>query len=378
MGRDVSVARARRGHRSQRRRYEHSGRPGLGAGLEAGHRGRRASHGRRRAGGRRRDRRRPQSLRAAAGRARKLNVDDDRAVRATKAVAAHERHRAAHARQDPRRRLRGVRDQGRQARPDRARDHPPGRSGRHPARAAARDRREVPRAPHAGLRDRHPQPAHARRRMIASARMYSWSPSLAAAWHRLLGWVAAKAAVPMTVMDASDPTSLDELWARPDTFGGRIAYSTEHSHSGYNAPRFHLLRYRTPERATFYREVIGPFVRQRPCLDAVVEGRAEVAAIDGYGLDLLARHAPDVAARVRVVETTLPAPSPPLVASPGVDAATCERLTAALVHVHEAPEIRTTLEDLLLSRFVRVAPEDFQVFLGRQQAAEAAGYPKLA
>jgi hypothetical protein len=31
--------------------------------------------------------------------------------------------------------------------------------------------------------------------MIASARMDSWSPSLAAAWHRLLGWVGAAAVV---------------------------------------------------------------------------------------------------------------------------------------------------------------------------------------
>lgn len=268
--------------------------------------------------------------------------------------------------------------------------------------------------------------------MIASARMYSWSPSLAAAWHRLLEWVAARSGVSMKVLDQSDPTSLDELWQRPDlgcafmcgypwalridkphllaapvplparygdrpvyvtdfivkadgayrtladTFGGRIAFSTEHSHSGYNAPRYHLLRYRTPERPVLYREVIGPFVRQRPCLDAVVEGRADVAAIDGYGLELLAKHAPDVAGRVRVVETTIPAPSAPLVASPGIDAATRERLTAALVSAHEAPEIRPTLDDLLLSRFVRVAPADFQVFLDRQQAAEAAGYPKLA
>jgi ABC-type phosphate/phosphonate transport system substrate-binding protein len=269
--------------------------------------------------------------------------------------------------------------------------------------------------------------------MIASARMYSWSPSLAAAWHRLLDWVAARAGVPLTVMDAADPTPLDELWARPDlgcafmcgypwalvtaakprllaspvpappryggrpayvtdfivkadgphrtledTFGGRIAYSTEHSHSGYNAPRFHLLDHRTPERATFYREVIGPFVRQRPCLDAVVDGRAEVAAIDGYGFDLLARHAPEVTARVRVVDTTIPAPSPPLVASPGVDPAACERITAALVGAHQAPEIRPTLDDLLLARFVRIAPEDFAIFLDRQHAAEAAGYPKLA
>ena len=268
--------------------------------------------------------------------------------------------------------------------------------------------------------------------MIASARMYSWSPSLAEAWHRLLEWVAAKSGVAMTVTDQADPISLDELWQRPDlgcafmcgypwalsqdkprllaapvpsparygdrpvymtdfivradgpcrtladTFGGRIAFSTEHSHSGYNAPRYHLLRHRTPERPVLYHEVLGPFVRQRPCLDAVVEGRAEVAAIDGYGLELLQKHVPDVAARVRVVDTTIPAPSAPLVAAPGVDAATCERLTAVLVSAHESPEIRSTMDDLLLSRFVRTSPAEFQVFLDRQRAAEAAGYPKLA
>jgi ABC-type phosphate/phosphonate transport system substrate-binding protein len=268
--------------------------------------------------------------------------------------------------------------------------------------------------------------------MIASARMYAWSPSLSAAWQGLLEWVSARAGVSMKVMDPSDPTPLDELWQRPDlgcafmcgypwalaadkpkllaapvpsppryggrpvyftdfivsadgpcrtladTFGGRIAFSIEHSHSGYNAPRFHLLRYRTPGRPTLYREVLGPFVRQLPCLDAVVEGRAEVAAIDGYGLELLQKHAPAVAGRVRVVESTIAAPSAPLVASPGVDEATCERLIAALVGADAAPEIRPTLDALLLARFAPVVPADFQVFLDRQQAAEAAGYPKLA
>lgn len=268
--------------------------------------------------------------------------------------------------------------------------------------------------------------------MIASARMYSWSPSLAAAWHRLLVWVATRAGVPLTVMDQSDPTSLDELWQREDlgcafmcgypwalskdkphllaapvpsparyagrpvyftdfivradspyrtladTFGGRIAYSTEHSHSGYNAPRFHLLAYRTLARPTLYQEVLGPFVRQRPCLDAVVDGRADVAAVDGYGLELLGRHAPEVAGGVRVVESTIAAPSAPLVASRLIDAAPRERLTGALLSAHAAPEIRSTLDDLLLDRFVGVGPGAFTVFLDRQRAAEAAGYPKLA
>ncbi len=137
--------------------------------------------------------------------------------------------------------------------------------------------------------------------MIASARMYSWSPSAAAAWHRLLGWVAKTAEVELTLQDQSDPTPLDALWQREDmgcvfmcgypwalrrdrpvllaspvpsptryggravyvtdfivrgdgphrtladTFGGAIAYSTEHSHSAYNAPRYHLLAHLTPE-----------------------------------------------------------------------------------------------------------------------------------
>src|SRR5439155_803312 len=136
--------------------------------------------------------------------------------------------------------------------------------------------------------------------VIASARMYAWSPSLAAAWQRLLEWIARAAGVELAVIDQSTPTNLDELWARQDmgcvfmcgypwalrrdrpallaapvpsplrygdraayvtdfivsaagphrtledTFGGVIAYSTEHSHSGYNAPRHHLLKHVSP------------------------------------------------------------------------------------------------------------------------------------
>ena len=261
--------------------------------------------------------------------------------------------------------------------------------------------------------------------------MYSWSPTLTAAWHRLLEWVGRRAGVPLSVIDQSTPTPLDELWARPDmgcvfmcgypwalrterphllaapvpsppryggrpvyvsdfivradsphqtlpsTFGGTIAYSTEHSHSGYNAPRHHLLAHRSVEHPRLYSDVLGPFVRQVPVIDAVLDGRADVAAVDGYGLDLLRRHDPAKVARLRVIATTAPAPSPPLVASPGIDAATRERVTQALLAVEGAPEMASTLDELLLSRFVRVRPDDFEVFLERERAAETAGYSKL-
>jgi hypothetical protein len=267
---------------------------------------------------------------------------------------------------------------------------------------------------------------------IASARMYSWSPSLTAAWHRLLAWVSARAEVPMAVLDASDPLPLDDIWRREDlgcvvmcgypwalrpdpphllaapipsppryggrpvyftdfvvradsafktledTFGGCLAYSSEHSHSGYNAARFHLLAYLTPTRRVLFRQLLGPLVRQVPVIDAVIDGRADVGPVDGYALDLLRRHGDERARRVRVVATTIASPSAPLVASPSVDTAARERLTAALLEAHTAPELTSTLDELLLARFVAVSPRDLDVFLERARAAEAAGYAKLA
>ena len=267
---------------------------------------------------------------------------------------------------------------------------------------------------------------------VASARMYSWAPTLTAAWKRLLEWVSARAGNATQVLEIADPYPLEELWAREDlgcvfmcgypwalrerrphllaapvpspsryrgqpiyftdfvvradspyttledTFGGCLAYSIEHSHSGYNAARFHLLDYRRPDRPALYGKVLGPLHRQLPVIDAVLDGRADVGPVDAYGLDLLRRHGADRAKRVRVVATTLEAPSAPLVASPMVDAATRARLIEALLAVHTAPEMAATLDELLLARFVRADASGFGVMVERQRAAERAGYPRLA
>ncbi|MGH7318955.1 MAG: phosphate/phosphite/phosphonate ABC transporter substrate-binding protein, partial [Candidatus Rokuibacteriota bacterium] len=163
-----------------------------------------------------------------------------------------------------------------------------------------------------------------------------------------------------------------------DTFGGRVAHSTEHSQSGYNAPRHHLLPYRSPDRPASFAEVKGPYIRQRAVIQAVFDGEADVAAIDGYAHDLLRRHDPALARGLRVVATTAPSPSPPLVASPAMDSAERGRLTAALLEAHRAPELAPVMEDLLLRRFARVDDRDFDVLVAQQRAAETAGYPKLA
>jgi ABC-type phosphate/phosphonate transport system substrate-binding protein len=89
-----------------------------------------------------------------------------------------------------------------------------------------------------------------------------------------------------------------------DTFGGTIAYSTAPSHSGYNAARYHLLQYRSALRPALFAQAKGPYVRQRTVIQVVLDGEAEVAAIDGYAHDLPRRHDPAVAERLRMVATT--------------------------------------------------------------------------
>ncbi len=51
---------------------------------------------------------------------------------------------------------------------------------------------------------------------VASARMYSWSPTLTAAWRRLLEWVADRSGGGLKVLELADPYPLEELWARDD------------------------------------------------------------------------------------------------------------------------------------------------------------------
>jgi ABC-type phosphate/phosphonate transport system substrate-binding protein len=261
--------------------------------------------------------------------------------------------------------------------------------------------------------------------------MYASSPTLSAAWRTLLTRVSRSSGVDLEVIEHAYPASLDELWEREDmgcvfmcgypwalradrprllaslqpsparyggrpvyfsdfvvhtdsayttledTFGARIAYSIESSHSGYNAARHHLLAYRTPARPTLYAETVGPLVSQRRVLDAVIDGRADVAPLDSYLLDLWRRHIPEVTAAVRVIATTAAAPIPPLVASPLIDAVTCARLTETLLDANRDPALASTLEALLLTRFVPATSDRFEVFLERQRAAETAGYPRL-
>lgn len=262
--------------------------------------------------------------------------------------------------------------------------------------------------------------------MIANARMYSVAPAAAAAWRELFEWVAEVSGLPLEIVEHAYPASLDELWRRADlvavfmcglpfakdlrapapvaapipsnpryagrpvyftdfvvgaespfqtladTFGQRIAFTSPGSHSGYNAARYHLLRYRTPERRRLYAETIGPLVTPRRAVEAVAAGKAEVAPIDSYALDLLRLHDPALARTVRTVESTAPAPIPPLIASAGFERDRVSTLQQALVRI--PPQL---LERLALSGFAPVDAARYAALVALETEALSAGYPVL-
>jgi len=267
--------------------------------------------------------------------------------------------------------------------------------------------------------------------LVANARMYAVTPRVAAAWRELFLWVGERAGAPLQWIDHAFPAPLGELWARPDlgcafmcgfpfarsqkppkllvapvpspqryggkpvyftdfivrapadfrtledTFGGRIGYTVEDSQSGFNAPRHHLLKFRTAVRPALYKESIGPLVTPRRIIEAVLENRIDVGPLDSYCHDLLKKHDPALTDRLRVVATTAAAPIPPLVAASDLDDATVARLRNALLEVGRRPELAKLRDTLLLQGFAAVDPRAYAVTLERERAALAAGYERI-
>lgn len=160
-----------------------------------------------------------------------------------------------------------------------------------------------------------------------------------------------------------------------DTFGCRLGWTTNHSHSAFNALRHHLLQYRTCERPALYSRVIGDLGSVRKLFDSVCDGTIDVGSVDAYWLLLLRQHRPELAACVRVIESTAPAPMPAFVASPVVPRETIDRLAAAFDSAQFQTWFHALAGDILVAGFAAPALDDFNVIRDRDQQAIRAGYP---
>jgi ABC-type phosphate/phosphonate transport system substrate-binding protein len=262
--------------------------------------------------------------------------------------------------------------------------------------------------------------------------MYSVDAATTEAWRSLLAWVVAKAGIDAEVIDYPAPQPLAALWARPDlgcafmcgypfasavvrptllaapvpspadyggraiywtdfvvaassafttlsdTFGNRIAWTTEDSQSGWQAPRRLLARFAQRLGAPLFAEAVGPLVTPGNVARAVAEGRADVGPLDSYAHDLLRKHDPVLAARLRVIARTPETPIPPLVGATGMSPDDAARVREALFAIGGEADLASAKETLLLHEFAPVAPEAYDVLVADARRADALGYFRIA
>ena len=264
---------------------------------------------------------------------------------------------------------------------------------------------------------------------IANARMYAVTPAVEAIWRTLIAAVAEAAHVPLRYEAYPAPRPLEALWTRPDlgcvfmcgypiasrmadvvpiaapipdaawaageplyrtdfivradsrfttladTFGGRFGWTVRHSQSGFNAPRHHLLRYRKAGRPTVFEHVARDLVTARRVLDSVIDGSIDVGPLDAYWHVLMRAHAPGLAAKVRVIESSEATPTPALVASPHMPAEAIVRLRQGFAEAHRAHWFPPVGAALRLQGFTPVGRDDYAVTLAWEREAVEAGYP---
>jgi ABC-type phosphate/phosphonate transport system substrate-binding protein len=191
-------------------------------------------------------------------------------------------------------------------------------------------------------------------------------------------------AAPITVLAEHDRPNYRSVWlVRADsahdtlasTFGHRIGWMAEHSHSAFNAPRHALLAHRTATRSKLYRESIGPLGHPRGALEALATARIDVTAVDAYWWWLLQKHDAPTASRFRAIGETAVAPMPPLVCAAGYPDAYAQRLLTALIALHEDDDVRPHFDALGIRRFAAVTRADYLPLGALDRAAHAAGYP---
>jgi ABC-type phosphate/phosphonate transport system substrate-binding protein len=265
--------------------------------------------------------------------------------------------------------------------------------------------------------------------LVANARMYAVTPRVRDAWRALFDWVSRKSGVPLRYIEHAAPAPLEELWSRDDlaaafmcgypfasatpqpqivaapvpsppryqrrpvyctdfvvrtdspyrtlrdTFGGRIGWTVHHSQSGFNAVRHHLLCCRRAGSEQLFTRSVGPLVTPRKIIEALLEGLIDVGPLDSYVHDLLKRHEPATAARLRTVESTEMTPIPPIIASPMISPDTIERLRQGLLAAYGDSQAAPLLDELLLAGFALAETADYVQLLTQARDAEAAHYP---
>jgi len=124
--------------------------------------------------------------------------------------------------------------------------------------------------------------------------------------------------------------------------------------------------------------MVGNLVTARNVLDSVRERRIDVGPLDAYWHMLIARHAPQLTADIRVLTSTAVAPMPAFVAAAAAPAPMVTRLRAAFASAASRRWFGPFADFLLLDGFAEATEASYATLLEWDRAATAAGFDRPA
>jgi len=159
-----------------------------------------------------------------------------------------------------------------------------------------------------------------------------------------------------------------------DLRGCRCVVNGTHSHSGYNILRAMLAP--LARGAAFFGEV-KTSGGHCASINMVIEGAADVAAVDGVTLALVAQHRPKMRAALRSIAQSPLAPGLPYVTTRGTASDVVSRMRQGLLSALQDPAAREAREQLLIKDIEVLKDSAYAAIDKFETDAIAAGYPEV-
>ncbi len=156
-----------------------------------------------------------------------------------------------------------------------------------------------------------------------------------------------------------------------DLKGKTFVYNEEISNSGYNMPRYYLVK---NGLAGGYFENVLRSGSHEESIRMVAEGAADVSFVDSLVIDFDREMGYGYADQVRVIESVGPAGIPPVVISSQAPQELRDKLQNILINMHKDEQGRAILDQALVDRFVVVSDTNYDNIRHFKQTAETAGY----
>lgn len=151
-----------------------------------------------------------------------------------------------------------------------------------------------------------------------------------------------------------------------DLRGKVFAFSDPLSFSGRIAPLFSLASMgETPE--DFFRRYIFTYSHDNS-IKAVATKLVDAAAVDSLVLEATFITRPDFKDKVRVIDRSIGVGTPPFVVPKGLDPELKEKLRDIFLRMHEDPDGKEALNDLMIDRFVDLPDSAYDPIRGMRKA----------